>query len=98
MDIQELIDIINTKFSDPKAPGVAVSPPHMPISSAHENSPLTKLSFRVPTVEEFRFHMETNEALDLAYDGVTNIGFDSSIIIMLCFLGYITVCQLVTIY
>ena len=79
MDMQELTDIINTKFSDPKAPGVAVSPPRMPISSAHEHSPLTKQSFREPTVDkEFRLHVETNEALDLAYDSVTNIGFDSS--------------------
>lgn len=85
MDMLELTDIINTKFSDPNAPGVAVSPPHMPISSTHENSPLTKQSSKVSAVEkEFKLkveHVITNEAApvrELTYDGM-NPDYDSSI-------------------
>ena len=84
MDMLELTDIINTKFSDPNAPGVAVSPPRIPISSAHENSPLTKQSSKVSAVEkEFKLtlqHVVKNEAadtLELAYDSM-NPDYDSS--------------------
>lgn len=73
MDMQELTDFINSRFVDPTAPGVAVSPPHMPISSAHENicmSPLTAHSNETP-MKEYTLHVETNEDADsLAYDSV----------------------------
>ena len=37
---------------------------------------LTKQSFRVaPVKKEFKLHMETNEALDMAYDDITCVLF-----------------------
>lgn len=76
MDMQELTDLINSRFTDPNAPGVAISPPHMPISSAHENickSPLTAQSPETP-MKEYTLHVETNEDADsLAYDSVFSV-------------------------
>lgn len=81
MDMLELTDIINTRFSDPNAPGVAVSTPHIPISSAHENSPLTKQSSKVAAGEkEFKLKLQqvvANEAAELAYDSM-NPDYESS--------------------
>ena len=76
MDMQELTEFINSRFTDPNAPGVAVSPPHMPISSAHENickSPLAAQSHETP-IKEYTLHVETNEDADsLAYDNVFSV-------------------------
>lgn len=81
MDMQELTDIINSRFADPNAPGVAISPPHMPISSAHENictSPLTSQSHEMP-MKEYTLHVETNEGADnLAYDNVFQVDQNDS--------------------
>ena len=83
MDLQELTTIINTKFSEPNnSPGVAVSTPRSPpLANTHENSPLTRQSFRVSQAEkEYRLHMETAEVdkpLDLAYNNI-NPDYNSS--------------------
>ena len=89
MDLQDLTDIINTKFSDPNAPGVAVSQPRIPISIAHEvaqGSPLARQTLRAAEAaeKEYRLRVENREdgevdVMDLAYDSVyVNENKDSS--------------------
>lgn len=72
MDMQDLTEIINTKFTDPNAPGIAVSPPLMPISSAHENIQINALAHKMRMNEaEFTLHAKTDEdANTVAYDSV----------------------------
>ena len=68
MDMQDLTEFFNTKFVDPTAPGVAVSPPRMPISSAHESIPTSSLLTSITasetyemTTKEFALHVEVNK-------------------------------------
>ena len=80
MDLQELTDISNTKFSEPNSPGVAVSTPRLPplVTDVIQNSPLTRQSVRMSMAEkEYKLHMETtndgdcnetDETLNFAYD------------------------------
>ena len=83
MDLQELTDIINTKFSEPNSPCVAVSTPRLPplVTDTIQNSPLTRQSLRMSMAEkEYKLHMEmTNEGNHNEADETLNLAYDSVI-------------------
>ena len=77
VNLQELTDIINTKFSEPNSPGVAVSTPRLPplVTDVIQNTPLTRQSLRMSMAEKEYMektnngdHNETNETLSFGHD------------------------------